>query len=253
MKLNFRTLGEGQPLIILHGLFGSADNWQTLGKEFAKNFKVYLVDLRNHGNSPHSDEFNYDLLSEDLKELIDDEGLQKVLLLGHSMGGKTAMTFATSFPEMVDKLIVVDIGPKKYPPHHENVYNGFHSIDMENLASRKDADDQLSKTIGDFGVRQFILKNLSRNNDGSFEWKINLDSLTKNALEVGRSLDSGDRFEGATLFIGGAKSGYIKTEDHDLIQSHFPSARIEMIEGSGHWVHAEKPRELYQIVMDFLS
>ncbi|MEO9476919.1 MAG: alpha/beta fold hydrolase [Cyclobacteriaceae bacterium] len=253
MKLNFRTLGEGQPLIILHGLFGSADNWQTLGKEFAKNFKVYLVDLRNHGNSPHSDEFNYDLLSEDLKELIDDEGLQKVLLLGHSMGGKTAMTFATSFPEMVDKLIVVDIGPKKYPPHHENVYNGFHSVDMESLASRKDADDQLSKTIGDFGIRQFILKNLSRNSDGSFEWKINLDSLTKNAHEVGRPLDASDRFEGATLFIGGAKSGYIKTEDHDLIKSHFPMAQIEMIEGAGHWVHAEKPRELYQTVIDFLS
>ncbi|MFT7232560.1 MAG: esterase, partial [Cyclobacteriaceae bacterium] len=181
MKLSFRTLGEGVPLVILHGLFGSADNWQTVGKALSEKFKVYLVDQRNHGNSPHSDAFNYDLLVDDLNELIDGEGHNNVILIGHSMGGKAAMNFAVKYPEKVDKLIIVDIGPKQYPPHHENIFDGFKSIELSKIASRKEADEQLSAAIPDFGVRLFILKNLTRDDAGNFIWKINLGSLENNA------------------------------------------------------------------------
>lgn len=252
MKLHSKKLGEGKPLIILHGLFGSGDNWQTISKEFAPFYSVHLVDQRNHGNSPHSDEFNYDLLANDLKEFLDENEIRKAAVLGHSMGGKAAMTFASLFPEMVEKLIVVDIGPKQYPPHHENVFNGFKAVSLETIKSRKQAEEQLSLNISDFGVRQFILKNLTRNENGGFKWKVNLKSLVENVSEVGRALDASDSFEGETLFVGGSNSGYIKTEDHDLILSHFPQAKIEMIEGAGHWVHAEKPKELFEVVMKFL-
>lgn len=253
MKLSFRTLGEGQPLIILHGFFGSADNWQTLGKSFSQFFKVYLIDQRNHGNSPHSDAFNYDLMVEDILELMKDEGLSKAKFIGHSMGGKTAMNFAVKYPDMVEKLVVVDIGPKQYPPHHENIFNGFKSVDLSTIESRKDADDQLSRTIPDFGVRQFILKNLTRDDADNFIWKINLESFEKNGAEVGRALDPSDVFNGDTMFIGGGNSNYIKTEDVDLIVRHFPKAKVEMIQGSGHWVHAEKPKELYDLVINFFN
>ncbi len=251
MKLNFRTLGEGDPVVILHGFFGSADNWQTIGKELSQNFKVYLVDQRNHGLSPHDDTFDYDVMTADLLELFQDENLDKAVVIGHSMGGKTAMNFATEYPEKVEKLIVVDIGPKQYPPHHENIFNGFRAVDLAKVETRKDADDQLATIIPDMGVRQFILKSLTRGDQG-FEWRINLDALEKNAHEVGRALDAGDVYSGATLFIGGATSDYIKTEDHDLILNHFPQAKIEMVEGSGHWVHAEKPKELLSLVNDFI-
>lgn len=253
MKLYFRTQGEGTPLVILHGLFGSADNWQTLAKGFSEHFKVYLVDQRNHGQSPHADEFNYDVMVADLKELFDDEGIEKAYLMGHSMGGKTAMSFASSYPELVEKLVVVDIGPKQYPPHHENIFNAYRSLDLSSITSRKEADEELSKLIKEMGVRLFILKNLGRDEDKGFGWKINLVSLEANATEVGRALDPSDKYDGPTLFIGGANSHYIKSDDRDLIKTHFPQAHIVHLDGAGHWVHADKPKELYETVMAFLA
>ena len=251
MKLNFRTIGEGAPLIILHGFFGSADNWQTIGKELGNHFKVYLIDQRNHGLSPHDDIFNYDVMTADLLELFKDEKIDRAIILGHSMGGKTAMNFATEYHEKVEKLIVVDIGPKQYPSHHDSIFNAFRSVDLQQVETRKDADNQLSKSIPDMGVRQFILKNLTRGENG-FEWRLNLDVLEKNAHEIGRALDQGDVYNGQTLFIGGAKSDYIKPDDHILIMNHFPKAKIKMIAGAGHWVHAEKPKELLGLVNDFI-
>ena len=253
MKLNFRTLGEGEPLIIMHGVFGSSDNWQTLGKVFAEKFKVYLVDLRNHGNSPHSDEFDYDVMVKDVVELMDDEGLTKAHILGHSMGGKVAMHLATQHPDKVDKLIVVDIAPKYYPPHHQQIFEGFHSVDLENLENRKDADEQMAKVISNFGVRQFILKNLDRKKDGSFGWKLNVGAIERAVENVGEGLEGDVTFEGTTLFIAGSKSDYITDEDHDLIREHFPKALIASVKDAGHWVHAEKPNELGEMVMEFLS
>lgn len=253
MKLYFRTLGTGDPLIIMHGVFGSSDNWQTLGKVFAENFKVYLVDLRNHGNSPHSDEFNYNVMVKDVIELMDDEGLNKAHILGHSMGGKVAMHLATQHADRVDKLIVVDIAPKFYPPHHEQIFEGFHSVDLENLENRKDADEQMAKVISNFGVRQFILKNLDRRKDGSFGWKLNVDAIEQAIEKVGEGIEGDVSFEGTTLFIAGSKSDYITEEDHDLIRKHFPKTVIATVKDAGHWVHAEKPNELGEMVMEFLS
>lgn len=253
MKLHFRTLGEGNPLIILHGVFGSSDNWQTLGKFFSEKFKVYLVDLRNHGNSPHSEEFNYDVMAEDVAELIKSEGLSASHILGHSMGGKVAMHLATHHAQLLHKLIVVDIAPKYYPPHHQQIFEGFHAVDLKNLENRKQADEQMSLAIPQFGIRQFILKNLERKKDGSFSWKLNLTAIENAIEEVGGSISSNVSFKGETLFIAGGNSDYITEQDYNHIQKCFSQASIVTIAGAGHWVHAEKPKELSNTVMNFLS
>lgn len=252
MMLNYRKLGEGQPLIILHGVFGSSDNWQTLGKQFAEEHLVYLVDQRNHGNSFHHHEFNYDVMAEDLMNLIKDENLTKVNLIGHSMGGKTVMNFACKYPNMVNKLVVVDIAPKNYPPHHQQIFKAFHAVNLQSIQSRGEADKQMSLVIDDFGIKLFLLKNLKRTNEG-FHWKVNLPVIEANIEEVGKGLNEGDVFTGDTFFVGGGASDYIQEKDHDLIKSHFPKARIEMIPEAGHWVHAVKPNELFQSVNTFLK
>lgn len=220
-----------------------------MGKIFAKNFKVYLVDLRNHGDSPHSDEFNYELMMEDVLELTIDEKMTSFHLLGHSMGGKVAMHLATQHPENIIKLIVVDIAPKYYPPHHQQIFKGFHSVNLSELQSRKDADEQMATVISDFRVRQFILKNLERKKNGSFGWKLNIDAIEK----VGEDIESYGSFDKDTLFVAGGNSDYITDQDHELIKNHFPKATIISIKEAGHWVHAEKPEELGKVVIEFLS
>ena len=252
MKLHFRTFGEGEPLIVLHGVFGSSDNWQTLGKEFAKNFRVYLVDQRNHGKSPHSDIFHYDAMAEDIVGLMESEGIGQSHILGHSMGGKVGMNLAARFPDKVKKLIVVDIAPKDYPPHHAQIFEGFRSVDLPSVQSRKEADNQMAKVISSMGIRQFILKNLDRDGEGRFRWKLNLEAIESKAHEIGDGMKPGSHFSGETLFIRGGNSKYILQEDDQLIHSFFPNAVIETINGAGHWVHAEKPNELKDLVINFL-
>lgn len=237
----------------MHGVFGSSDNWQSLGKVFSDQFKVYLIDLRNHGNSPHSDEFNYDLMVKDVIELMEDEKLSSAHILGHSMGGKVAMHLSTKYPERVKKLIVVDIAPKYYAPHHQQIFDGFHSVNLKSLKSRKDAEDQMAKVISNIGVRLFILKNLNRDKDGNFSWKLNVDAIEKGIEEVGESIEEGVSFDGDTLFISGGKSDYIQDQDHSMIKSYFPKAEIATVKGAGHWVHAEKPEELSDLVLNFLK
>ncbi len=253
MKLNFRVLGEGEPVIVLHGIFGSSDNWQTVGKSLSEKFAVYLVDLRNHGQSPHSDEMNYPVMARDIKALIEEETGGSAHIVGHSMGGKVAMELATTFPQAIKSLVVVDIAPKYYPPHHQEILESFKSLGLKNLKSRKDADDALSTKISNPGVRQFILKNLGRNDDGSFEWKLNHRAIEANIETIGKGLDDGKSFGGETLFINGSKSDYIRNTDHELILSHFPKAQFETVNGSGHWVHAEKPQEITSLLTKFLS
>lgn len=253
MKLHFRKFGEGHPLFVLHGVFGSADNWQTLAKYFAENNSVYLLDQRNHGNSPHSEVMTYEAMADDLKELMDDEGLSQIHLLGHSMGGKTAMAFGMKYPDLLNKLIVVDIAPKYYPPHHQQIFEGFHAVNLQTLTSRKEAEDIMASTIKDFGVRQFILKNLTRNTQNEFAWKVNLDVIEKNIEIIGEGLNTNQTWSGEALFIAGGKSQYILAEDEIIIKNYFPKAVIKSIDGSGHWVHAEKPQELLKMVQEFLS
>lgn len=252
MILNFRTLGEGEPLIILHGVFGSSDNWQSQARAFAEKYKVYLVDLRNHGNSFHSDAFDYRVMSEDVQALMKSEGLEKAHVLGHSMGGKVAMYLACQFPQLVTQLIVVDIAPKYYLPHHQQIFQGFRSVTLSSLQSRKDADTQMSTIITDFGVRQFILKNLYRNKDGEFSWKLNLSAIENNIEKVGAGLPEAYSYSGPVLFVGGSKSSYIQPEDNADISRRFPNSKLVTVEGAGHWVHAEKPADLIATVLEFL-
>ncbi|MDW3197151.1 MAG: alpha/beta fold hydrolase [Cytophagales bacterium] len=252
MILNFRTLGKGEPLIILHGVFGSSDNWQSQAKAFAEKYKVYLVDLRNHGNSFHSDAFDYQVMSEDVVALMTSESIEKAYVLGHSMGGKAAMFLASKYPDLVAQLIVVDIAPKHYLPHHQQIFEGFHSVNLSTLQSRKDADTQMSQMIKDFGVRQFILKNLHRDKEGKFSWKINLEAIEANIENVGVGLPKGYGYGGPVLFVGGSKSSYIQPEDEADIKARFPDSNVVTVEGAGHWVHAEKPAALIAHVLDFL-
>ncbi|MBV6643859.1 MAG: alpha/beta fold hydrolase [Cyclobacteriaceae bacterium] len=252
MKLNFKVLGKGKPVIILHGVFGSLDNWKTIGSALSEEYQVYLVDLRNHGKSPHSADFSYALMREDIEGFMDDEEIEHAYVIGHSMGGKAAMEFATTNENRVSKLVVVDIAPKSYPPHHQQIFDGFGAIDLSNIQSRGEADAAMATAIEDFGVRQFILKNLGRSSDG-FYWKLNVDGIRNNSEEIGKALDKNRKFKKPTLFIGGEKSDYIQEADLSLIKMHFPNSKVESVEGSGHWVHAEKPQELLSLVKKFLS
>ena len=253
MKLHFKKFGSGPPLIILHGVFGSSDNWKTLANTLRSQFKVYLVDQRNHGLSPHSGDFNYQVMTDDLKELLHDEQIEKCILLGHSMGGKTAMNFAVQYPEKIIKLIIVDIAPKGYPPHHENILKGVHSLTLHEINTRKEADDLLSVTINNAGIRQFILKNLSRNPEGLFYWKINWKAIEDNMEAIGAPLSSYAVFPGEVLFIRGAQSDYILNEDEPLLKKHFPDADLMTIQKAGHWVHAEQPAQLLALINQFIK
>lgn len=252
MKLFFRVLGEGEPLIILHGLFGSSDNWLSIGKLLSEKYKVYLVDQRNHGQSFHDKQFDYPTMAEDLKEFIDEEGLGNPIILGHSMGGKVAMEYAVSYPSGFSKLIIVDIAPKSYPVHHDEILKGLNALDLTLLSSRSDADKQLSAYVQELGVRQFLLKNLNRDANG-YSWKINLPVITKNIEIIGEGLSKKLTVKKDVLFIRGSKSNYIKDSDFDVIYESFPTAEIETIDNAGHWVHAEKPEEFLAAVTKFLD
>ena len=252
MNLFFRESGQGNPLVILHGLFGSSDNWFTLAKTFSQHFKVYLVDQRNHGQSPHSDEFNYKLLAEDLEHFLISHSIANPVIIGHSMGGKTAMNLAVKRPDSIDKLIVVDIAPKSYPVHHDHILDGLEAINLNKLTSRTEADQILSQFIPEPDVRQFLLKNLSRKPDGGFEWKINLKAIDHHIEEIGEGMQYTGKFEKPTLFIKGAKSNYYANGDEELIKLIFPKSTFSTLD-TGHWVQAEKPVEFANTVTEFLS
>jgi esterase len=252
MKLNYKEVGEGTPLIILHGLFGSSDNWITIARKLGESHRVFILDQRNHGDSPHSEEFSYEVMASDLKGFVDDLSISNFALIGHSLGGKTAMLFACKYPTLVSKLIVVDIAPKQYPVHHDIIIEGLKSIDLANLKSRNEADTALTAFIPLQGVRQFLLKNLRRTSEG-FEWKINLDVIEKEIAEVGKSLPIGTRFGKSTVFIRGGMSNYIIEDDMDLIKSHFSNVQLVTVKGASHWVHAEQPEAFLKEVNFFLK
>ena len=252
MTLNYKKYGTGEPLLILHGLFGSLDNWQTIGKKFAETHAVYLIDLRNHGKSPHSDDFDYLEMAADVAEICEEENLTNISLLGHSMGGKTAITFSVEFPHLLSKLIIVDIAPKKYRPHHDEILEGLFSLNLEEITSRRQADEELSRKITNQGIRLFLLKNLKRKEGGGYQWKMNLDLLADQIEKVIEVSDIPFPINIPTLFIRGGESGYILDSDFEEIYKFFPQSEIETIEGTGHWIHAEKPLELLELVEEFI-
>ncbi len=253
MDLHYQSYGEGHPLIILHGLFGSLNNWQTMSRELGEFYKVFAVDQRNHGNAPHSDIFNYHVMAEDLGVFMQSHDLSSTYLLGHSMGGKTAMQFAVTNPEKVDKLIVVDIAPKAYPPEHDEIFEALCSLDLNAFSSREEIDAALAQKIGNPAVRQFLLTNVTRDDSGGFKWKMNLDVIYKNYDQINKELESNRTFEKPTLFIKGERSDYIQEEDTAIIKDIFPHARIVTVAGAGHWVHVEAPEEFSRLVVDFLG
>lgn len=254
MQLNYLKSGSGPSLIILHGLFGMLDNWKTLAKEFEKQFTVYLVDQRNHGKSPHTPDHSYQLMADDLKEFMLQQNITTTYLLGHSMGGKTAMQFALNFPEMVEKLIVVDMGIKRYESGHDHVFDAIHAVELNKVHSRNDAEKMLDEFIPSAGTRQFILKNLTRNPNGTYQWKFNPEALTNNfETEILAPIKTEIPFNKPTLFIRGEKSQYILNEDWNSIQKVFPNAELVSIEQAGHWVHADQPEKLLEAVTRFLK
>lgn len=254
MKLYYRKYGEGQPMIILHGLFGQSDNWNSLAKKFGENgFEVYAVDQRNHGLSPHSNEWDYKSMSNDVHELIMDNNLKKVILCGHSMGGKTAMQYALDHCETLDKLIVVDIAPKYYPLHHQAVLQALNAVDFSIVKTRREAEDILSQYIDDFGTKQFLLKNIYRKENGDLAWRFNLKVIAEEIENVGEATPLDKSCDVPVLFVRGEKSNYLLDQDLNLIQNIFPRSMLETIVGSGHWVHAEKPQEYFECVMKFVK
>ena len=252
MKLNYKQFGQGEPIIILHGLFGTLDNWQTIAKKLAENHMVFIIDQRNHGKSPHSDEFSYKIMAEDLKEFMFQHHIYEAIIMGHSMGGKVAMRFALDYPDMVSKLIVVDIAPKKYKGGHQTIFEAMFDLDLENLTDRRAIDEALKVKIPDDGIRLFLMKNLARQKEGGYRWKMNLPVLYKNYQEILSTIEVDDAYDDEVLFIRGGQSKYIRDEDILDIQEIFPLMQLETIPNTGHWLHAEAPEMFMKIVNNFI-
>ncbi len=255
MDLHFQKLGEeGKSLIILHGLFGSSDNWLSIGRVLSAQYQVYLLDQRNHGKSPHSDDWDYTVMSDDLLHFVESQGLEKPFVLGHSMGGKTAMHFACRFPEQLSRLIVADMSVKGYPPHHQRILQALQSMPLDSLGSRKDAENHMRQYLSQTDTIAFLLKNLYRDEDGRYAWRINVPVIARQIDEIAEALPEDFRAEALpTLFLRGAKSDYVADADWPMIEATFPLATLRTIENAGHWLHAEQPEAFIKEVQDFLT
>ena len=249
-----RIEGTGKPLLIIHGFLGMSDNWKSLGTQYAaEGFQVHILDLRNHGKSFHSDDFSYDVMSLDVLEYCQANNLEKVSIIGHSMGGKVAMLFATNYPEMVDKLIIADIGPKYYAPHHQDILAGLNAVDFSTKPSRTDVEETLYPFIPDFGTRQFLMKNLYWKESGQLDFRFNLKVFNEKIEVIGTALPDNALFENPTMFIRGGNSKYILDTDLPDIKKHFPNFELATIPNVGHWLHAENPTLLFELTARFLK
>jgi len=253
MKLHFKKFGAGNPILILHGLFGMSDNWISIAKNLASEYLVYVLDMRNHGRSPHVEEFSYSNMVEDVYEFLTDFNHRQVSIIGHSMGGKTAMKFAIEYPHRINKSVIIDISPKRYPVFHQEIIDSLLAIDINKLASREEADKQLTHQISNKRIRQFLLKNIYRKEDGSYTWRINLPVIIKNISEISCEIASKIPFDQPTLFIKGGDSQYILQADEKQIQQQFSNSKIITIPKTSHWVHSEAPDAVYGLIKDFLA
>ena len=253
MELYYRKSGGGEPLIILHGLFGSGMNWSTLSKFFAQRYEVYLVDQRNHGKSPHDDIFNYDVMAADMAQFFVDHDIESASIIGHSMGGKTAIQLALAYPSLVNKLVAVDMGIKEQPVQDAILQEGLLSLDFDSILTRKAADKAMEAYIPDWGTRQFILQNIHWTADKKLGWRMNVKAIIENIDEIGREIVVHDPYQGEALFVKGALSDYIVSQDIPSLMKAFPKAKIEEIPNAGHWVHADNPTYFGEVVMRFLE
>lgn len=265
MKLFYREMGEGSPLVILHGLYGSSDNWVTIGRELAKDFRVILVDQRNHGQSPHSTQHTYPSMVDDLTELIDCLGLERINLVGHSMGGKTAMLFAHRYPHRAKSLVVIDIAPTGYDSAktavgsgqrdlHSRIIAALSQLDLKVATSREQLDELLAISIPDQCVRLFLLKNVKRNDDGTFYWALNINTIANSMDALMGPIFSDEQkimVTTPTLFVKGELSNYIRPDDEEWIRERFSSCTLQVIPNAGHWVHAEAPVALIALLKNF--
>ena len=256
VALHSETSGAGHPLILLHGLFGSLSNWRPVSRVLSAHFHVVNVDQRNHGRSPHHDTFSYPALAEDLRALLASQSLNSAFVLGHSLGGKTAMQFALAYPQCVDKLIVVDMPPLANPPRHEEILAALNALDLSASRDRRTLDAQLAPRIPDAAVRQFLLMNVMNGADGGLQWRMNLSAFTRCYPEILRAVtlpSGGTPFAKPALFVRGERSDYVRDEDMTAIRALFPQAQLVTVAGAGHWVHADAPEEFARLVLDFLG
>jgi len=253
MQLHFQELGGGPPLVVLHGMFGSAENWRPVAARLADRFHVFAVDQRNHGQSPHDPDMSYALMAADLNEFMAAHGLTRAHVMGHSMGGKTAMQFALNFPGRVEKLIVADMAPRLYAREYDSVMAALRALDLPALATRQQAEDALAPAIPNLGLRRFLLKNLGRDAQGGLVWKINLAGIADNYGNLVQPLSAPAPFAGPVLFLRGGESNYVRAEDEPRICELFPAAEISTLAGAGHWLHAEQPDEFARRVAAFLG
>lgn len=246
--------GEGKPpLVVLHGLLGSSRNWVAAGRDLAADFHVFALDLRNHGDSPHAADHTYGLMEEDVLRWLDGMKIDRCHLIGHSMGGKTAMRIACRHPERVRSLVVVDISPRAREPKFRTEMSALNRLPLHELSSRAEADQMLAREVSSWGMRQFLLTNLVRREDGSFAWQANLPLLTRQLEATGSApIGAADKFQGPALWVIGGKSDFVLPEDHEFIRGHFPAAVIETFSESGHNPHVEDRLRFSQRVRRFL-
>jgi pimeloyl-ACP methyl ester carboxylesterase len=252
MQLHFTESGQGRAVVLLHGLFGSGDNWHSIAARLAERFHVFVLDHRNHGQSPHSAEMDYPLMAADVDRFFTNQGLGSAQVIGHSMGGKTAMQLALHFPHRVEKLVVADMAPRAYAPAHDGIFAALLALNLAAFETRAQIEEALAPAIPNAVLRRFLLKNLGRAPAGGFYWKINLRDLAANYWRLREPVAGDAPFTGPVLFIRGGKSKYLQPEDEPLIREWFPAAQIQTIAEAGHWVHADAPEEFLRLVTDFL-
>ncbi len=253
MLLNYQQLGQGPDVVLIHGLFGSLENLNVIAKALAENYTVTNVDLRNHGRSFHSETMNYEVMADDIYNLLKNLNISNAHIIGHSMGGKAAMQLALKYNDVVNKLVVLDISPVANKPRHSAIFAGLNEVAESNVADRKEADQLLAKHIDEMGVRQFLLKSFAKNDQGQYQWRFNLDALNQQYENILSQLDENDSCLCDTLFVKGNDSDYILAEHRPMIMHLFPNAKAKVIHGAGHWLHAQKPLAVNKAISDFLQ